>query len=267
MVGLLATAVSFPGSRASPCPSREVEITLANGMKMFAPRNMSSYRRLSAGMYEAEVTAVLRSLLGTGMTMVDLGANVGYYTLIASTLVGATGHVYSFEPDPRVFPFLRRNIGANDAKNTTAECKAVSSKGSTVTFVPNGWEGSFVTYSAGSQPYPLVEAVSLDEFFRLRGWPRVDLVKLDIEGSEYEALQGMSELSGRNPRLRLVMEFNLAAIRRAGVEPVSLAKVLKELGFRSAYVIECGLRAVSIQNSLPISHLIYNLLLTKELLD
>jgi hypothetical protein len=82
-----------------------------------------------------------------------------------------------------------------------------------------------------------IEATTLDEFFGQAGWPAVHTMKMDIEGSEKAALEGMRELSVRNPRLRLIVEFSSRNLDAANVPPEGLFGVLQDLGFTQISVI------------------------------
>src|SRR5207249_1812032 len=112
------------------------------------------------------------------------------------------------------------------------------------------------------QPSPIVNAVSLDDFAELEGWSRVDVIKMDIEGSEERALRGMRNLSKRSSDLRLIMEFNPMAMDRAGVSREILRIQLRELGFRHSFVIERGMRSLE-PDILPSARAVCNLLFTK----
>src|SRR5438034_10835429 len=119
------------------------------------------------------------------MTVVDGGANVGYYTLLASSTVGDGGHVYAFEPDVRNLDYLRSNVAANLCSNVTVEGGALADLTGDAPFNrdPYGAEG----FVGGTGAAAIVRVVRLDDYFRVRQWPRVDLVKLDIEGGEPKA--------------------------------------------------------------------------------
>ena len=81
---------------------------------------------------------------------------------------------------------------------------------------------------------------TLDQFFRELGWPRIELVKLDIEGEEPRALLGMRELVHRNPRLSIILEVNASALARAGLGTRELGEMLKTLGFETGSIVETG---------------------------
>lgn len=251
--------------RFIPLPKEEVQVSLVGGMKLVVPPGFPRARTYAAGTYEQEVTRLFEKLVTEGMTVVDIGAFCGYYTLLASRLVGTYGRVYAFEPDPQNYRYLLKNIEVNGCGNVVAVNKAISSStGSGVLAVHREADHHWLAPRSASGAAMAVPTVTLDDFFAGEGWPKVDLVKMDIEGGEKAALEGIRELSRRNPQLQLVMEFDLANLRRAGASREGLATVLQELGFRHGYIIERGMKPFSVAQAFPRSHAVYNLLLKKE---
>jgi FkbM family methyltransferase len=261
LVSSLARGIDYLSPRLSPPLAFETSVTVGPQLRLMMPAGLPSARRLLAGDYEPEVSALMRSLLRSGMTFVDAGANVGYYTLLAADLVGETGHVYAFEPDQDSYAYLVMNVSSNRITQATVHRKALAETPGTRAFTPSAWEGGYVSTRPTSSQSVRVETESLDHFFRGEGWPPVHLIKLDVEGAEASVLAGMGEVIERNP-LQLVMEFNLATIRRAGGTPDQLCRTLRGLGFQNALIVEQG-RQVSLNDGLPSSGLVYNLLLTK----
>jgi hypothetical protein len=110
----------------------------------------------------------------------------------------------------------------------------------------------------------VVTTTTLDELISRQGWPHVHLVKIDIEGSEQAALEGMRELSLRNPDLLLIMEFDEVNLRRATSSRDSIARTLGELGFISGYIIETNMKPFSINAGIPRIRITCNFLLSKS---
>jgi len=249
-----------------PPPSQEVEIALPSGMRMMVPPGYPAARSFAAGLYERDVTRLFKGTVNEGMTVVDLGASVGYYTLLASHLVGASGRVYAFEPDAKTYAYLLRNIKANSIGNVVAVAKAVSDKTGTANLIsdPGSDERNWLSTSPADSPAHVVQTVRVDDFFAAEGWPSIDLIKMDIEGSEKAALEGMRELSRRNPGMQLIMEWDVTYMRRVGSTVEGLAALLRELGFTIGYVIELGARPVPLAGALPHTPGYYNWLVKKE---
>lgn len=264
LLGPLDAILAYFGPRLIPSSSREVDVALPYGLRMTIPPGFRSYRSYATGVYEKCVTASLPRIIEEGMTVVDLGANIGYYTLLASRLVGISGRVYAFEPEPICYEYLQRNIVTNGCRNVVAVEKAVSNRTGEAHFIASKATRGRVSVLSTDTPSSVVQAVTMDDFFAEEGWPPVGLVKLDIEGSERAALQEMRGLSSRSPRLKLIMELNMSAMRQAGVTPQDVASTLLELGFHKGYIIEQDLKPFSVARTFPMSRAIYNLLLTKE---
>jgi len=254
------------GTRIIRPPNKEAEVDLPLGMKMVIPPGFARARTYAAGVFERHETNVVESVLKDGMTMVDVGAFCGYYTLYASRLVGASGRVYAFEPDPTNYSYLLRNVEANDCRNVVPVNKAVFSRSESMEFALDK-EAERHRLLASPSPSTTasitVPTVNLDEFFAQEDWPSVDLIKMDIEGGEKSALDGLKELSRRNPGMQLIVEYDLATVRRAGATREALGALLRELGFCNGYIIEKGLKPFSISQGLPQTRACYNLLLKK----
>jgi FkbM family methyltransferase len=209
---------------------------------------------LLVGSYEPETTRVLIQLLRPGMTMVDVGANIGYYTLLAARAVGPVGHVYAFEPVESTCQLLLRNVQANGyERRVTVVPKAVCDRTRRVRLYlspRSSTTASLYPDSTWNRPSVDVDAVSLDDFFSGEGWPRVDVVKMDIEGAEAAALKGMRELSARNPTLSMIVE-----VPRSGGEGEFRIKAfcdaLQSLGFSRFTVLRRHWGEVQLPRDIP----------------
>lgn len=191
---------------------------------------------LTNGTYEPDTLQTIQDMLPAGGTFVDLGAHVGFFSLIAARHVGSEGRVYSFEPTPDVYCRAERNFSANQLRDRiTLEGLAVGGRVGEVQFVlvPGASQANSVEQPGDMGNRIVVPMTTLDEYFKLKGWPRVDLVKMDIEGQELAAIKGMRELVTRNPELSLIFEYHRAQLRRAGTDPAELFYTLQNLGFRT----------------------------------
>ena len=250
-----------------PSAAETTPASLPDGSKLWMPAGYRDARTVLTGLFQKYETELLRRMAKPGMTFVDVGAYVGYFTVLASRLVGSRGRVFAFEPEVRAYQYLLRNIAVNSCVNAVAINKAVSERdGNTLILVrdPRGPE-SFVTENGrpNSDSDAVVGTVTMDAFFASRDWPKVDIVKMNIEAGELSALRGMAELSRRNDALQLIMEFNLAAMRREAVGRKELCEALRDLGFRQAWVVERNLEPVARGDLLPTDSAVYNILLAK----
>jgi FkbM family methyltransferase len=141
------------------------------------------------GTYESEKAQLLARHVKPGGTFYDVGANVGFYTLLVSRLVGPTGRVISFEPSPRNLGFLRHHLSLNSAANVEVLDLAVSDSEGVAQFSVDGDPKKSQITAAGDIT---VQTTTLD---RLMGeLPFPDLIEMDIEGAEYAALRGAEQL-------------------------------------------------------------------------
>lgn len=147
------------------------------------------------GIYEREAQAVFRARIGKGAVVFDIGANVGFFTLLASKIAGPGGAVYSFEPLPRNVDYLRRHVAANHAANVLVLPVAVSARSGTARLglASNPSMGRLA--DAGEVE---VRCESLDELVGSGGLPLPDFVKIDVEGAELDVLHGGAALLQRH---------------------------------------------------------------------
>ena len=240
-------------ARLVPSPSGEVEVVTPEGIKLALPPGLPVARTYAFGAYEKETTTLFKRLVGEGMDVVDGGAFVGYFSLLAAKLTGPSGRVYAFEPDPIAYQFLCRNVEMNGSSNVATLPQALAKQAGHLTFCSIRGGGSRV-YSLSTSSTRgntlVVEAVSLDAFFARLGWPKVHLIKLDIEGGELAALEGMRNLVLRNAGLQLILEFSERNMRLASTTPAALSALLLDMGFESGQVIDKGLVAVDLRSGL-----------------
>jgi FkbM family methyltransferase len=161
--------------------------------------------------YEPYVTTEVRRLLEPGMVFIDIGANIGYFAMLAAALVGPGGKVYAFEPNPDNCKMIEMSREANGFENIKLYQNAVAEAKQRFNLDVGGTNsnGRIIDFSpdavAGQATPILVEAVVLDE--TLPDLERVDVVKLDIEGAEPRAWQGMQNIINKF-RPVLVFEFS-----------------------------------------------------------
>ena len=215
--------------------------TVVNGHRMvLAEDGQYPPFAMATDKYEVGTTRLLENVIKPGMVVVDIGAHVGYFTLLAARQVGTEGRVYSFEPEPTNFRLLQENIKANGYQNVLATQKAVSDAAGSAQLVlssrDNGTHSLF-GHSTSEENIVSVKVTSLDEFLTGEGWPKVDFIKMDVEGAEMKAFEGMKRVLKGFPEVKLVMEFNPALLRNASVDPADFLNKPSEFGF-SISVIE-----------------------------
>jgi FkbM family methyltransferase len=260
-LGVLDPISTWAGPRLLPPPRTEVTVPLPMGLSITVPAGFPSYRNYATGVYESDVTSLISSRLQSGMSAVDVGANIGYYTVTAARLVGPAGHVYAFEPDPEAYRYLERNVADNNCSNVTTVASAVGNVTGTVEFVQAGPERGYIQ-ERGQGNLP-VASTTLDAYFSGLGWPALHLIKIDVEGHEGAVLLGMVEVVRQNPQLLVVMEMNSQAARRADRSTSSIVETLTLLGFTHCYLIERR-REVTFSWFLSSGRAVHNVLLSRS---
>ncbi|MBI2610899.1 FkbM family methyltransferase [Candidatus Kaiserbacteria bacterium] len=178
--------------------------------------------------YEPETTRLFKQIVREGGVVIDVGAHIGYFTRLAAGRVGRSGRVYAFEPESENRTLLIENTKWFDNVITLGE--AITDRSGTVAFYRiRGSTGCHSTIAQENAERSLVPATTLDVFMRENSIEHADVIKIDIEGGEAKALQGM-EQTLRGIR-HLIIEYNPAALSRAGADPRELLSTLQEKGF------------------------------------
>jgi FkbM family methyltransferase len=200
---------------------------------------------LRYGRWEPHIEEMLVASLHPGDTVIDLGANIGYHTLAIAKTVGENGQVHAFEANPEIMPLLKATMFVNGLSSHTGQGRvslyerAVLDRPGTITLAsaPGHYGSGHVINDISSSDYgPLystrveVPAVTLDALLGDR-LGRVDLIHMDIEGSEPLALRGAQRILAQSPEIKIVTEWNTNMMAtRADVG--QYIDWLAELGFR-----------------------------------
>lgn len=142
------------------------------------------------GTYEFDKQIIFQEFIKPGVVIYDIGANAGFYTLLSAVLTGSTGKVFAFEPVPQNIFYIRKHLEINKIANAIVVEKAISDKISKLKFDLSSNPSMGHLSEVGEIS---VETISLDEFIK-QGNPLPDLIKMDIEGAEFDALTGAKEL-------------------------------------------------------------------------
>lgn len=171
---------------------------------------------------------LLRDLVRPGMTVVDVGANQGIYTLTLAALA-RPGPVFAFEPEPMLFRQLVANVQENKADNVVCHRVAIARQPGRLSL--RSGKMHFGNNRIVRQPRSdsiEVAAVTLDELFADKV---IDFLKIDVQGWEAEALAGAKEVLQRNRDIILMFEFWPYGLRSAGTEPAEMLRFLSSVGF------------------------------------
>ena len=188
--------------------------------------------------------AVYRSAIKPGMTVLDIGANIGTLTILFSSLAGAAGKVVAVEPDPDNFRLLRKNVEENGCSNV--QCRnlaAADSDGTLRLFRSEEHHGDHRIYDSGDGRASVeVGRSSVDNM--LGDGAAADFVKMDVQGAEMLALKGMERTLRNSPDVTVLCEFSPSLLRKAGSGPDELLKKFSDLGFAINYIDESSGAAV-----------------------
>lgn len=189
----------------------------SSGLILQGPmESWNTLSQIARNTFEPFEVDLFRQTVRPGMTVLDIGANLGYYTLLAGRLVGPTGKVYAFEPDPRVVSHLDANVRANGLGNVVVLARAASDRPGIrdlqLSRTPS-YSGLYANEGMGSiVGTASVETVAVDDVLPHEA---VDVVKLDVEGEERAALRGLVRSLGRSsdPHLFLELRTSLGGTR------------------------------------------------------
>lgn len=237
--------IEISGSKMYVDVTKEPSISLRKTFESYAINQI----------HEKTTTELFKKYVKEGNTVVDLGANIGYFSLLSSKLVGKSGRVFSFEPEPKNFKYLSKNIEINGYSQDSAFQKAVSDKnGKTKLYICsydtghhtiNQHEG-IESYSHGrklEENFIEIDTITLDSFMEGKG--EVNFIKIDVEGAEMLALMGMDRVLRENKDIKLVIEFFPLLIEKMGNSPREfIDRLIKSYGF-SMYVIPGDYNATS----------------------
>lgn len=245
--GLLATAA---GQHVGPPPDLtgtiEYEVSFGT-LYLDEADEVITPGLVAVGEWEPGQTALFGAYLRPGMTVVDVGAHVGYFTALAGRLVGPRGLVIAFEPDPRNYELLLANVWRNGLTNVVCFPWAVADQpGFLSLYLADRNTGDHRVYATEEErPSVLVRAVALDTLAVLR--PPVDVLKIDVQGAEEAVVRGAEALLTGSPEILVVAEFAPDELRAFGSDERRLLDYYRSLGFglRVQHPEEKGLRELT----------------------
>jgi len=211
---------------------------LACGGKMILDTNNGLAQRIRCEeAYEPAVRREFERIVSKGVNVIDIGANMGYYSILASRMIGPTKRVFAFEPQARMVTKLRRNIELNALQNVEIFPFALADTPGTVTFhvPPEGAEGLGSMRANGR--FQVVKTVDvetqrLDDVMVKLGNPKIGLVKMDAEGAELLILRGAERLLSSPDRPDLIFEAYEKNCKPFGYCVFDLLKYINSFGYR-----------------------------------
>ncbi|WP_347217319.1 FkbM family methyltransferase [Chryseobacterium sp.] len=191
------------------------------------------------GDYEKSEIDYLYSVLKKGDTFIDIGGNIGLFSLNASKIVGKEGNVYAFEAFKPNYEKFSQHLSINNFKNVTLEHLAVADKNDFIEILYNetyGNVGMASSYLENFTAKEKVESIILDDYVKNQQITKIDLIKIDIEGGEFSALQGMKEiLTHFQPKI--IIEINNIALKSSHHNEEELIRLLLEKGYSQTKIL------------------------------
>jgi FkbM family methyltransferase len=206
-------------------------------------RAVLSYLQTGAPI-EPDVANVFVKVLGAGDVVVDIGANIGFLTVLAALLVGPTGRVVAFEPDPGNVERLRANLALNECLNVTIIEKAVTNQVGEVEFFLNSdtsdgnalWDPAQFPGNVkclATQKRITLPGTTLDAEWEQLRLPAPKVIKIDTEGAEQRVLEGMRGLLAREKPHFVITELHTFGLEKMGCSEASLRASIEGLGYAS----------------------------------
>jgi FkbM family methyltransferase len=205
-----------------------------------------SWDLITDGIREEMGVEIIKKEVKPGDTVVDIGANIGYYVLLESRLVGDTGKIYAIEPAPSNVDLLKKNVELNGYSNVEVYLYAVGDKhGFYPLYLSEKRNRPTLKKIAGTSKEKFftekidVEVVTLDDFLKHRKYP--GLVRMDVEGYEYQIIRGMKNILQKGLPLKLFIEFHFHLLKEQ--ESIEILTTLQNAGFGIADMVpDIGLR-------------------------
>jgi FkbM family methyltransferase len=202
-------------------------VRFEDGIRMFLNNHQSSERwLLFSGNYHVPVTNLLQKFTPRGGYCLDVGANLGFYTLKLAQWVGIDGTVTAFEANPAMVERIKKNVSLNNMPHVDVVQAAVHNEPGELEFYVSDSPGKSSIYAiANPREKIVVKAITLDDY--LKEWPRLDVIKMDIEGNDCLGLYGGRE-SIRRFRPFIIFEYNYTTLPRQAKQ---LFELLEDLNY------------------------------------
>jgi len=221
-------------------PDIPLPVRLRNGIVWLSEDDLPGQTLYFSGAYKDEEAErrFVEQYLRTGMTVLDIGAHHGFYTLLASRIVGGKGRVIAFEPSPRDFARLRLHLLLNFCRNVRVEATALAGENGSARFyvVEKGDTGRNglrrAEVYAESVREVTVRKMRLDEYLDQGGIKGADFIKLDAEGAELSILQGAERLLERAPRPAILCELRESCTKPWGYAARQVHDLVAARGFQ-----------------------------------
>ena len=230
----------------------QTDYTEVFGNKLFLSKKGLGLTVSHYGTYEKSESKIMEEEIKVGNIVVDVGANIGLHTLNMARIVGNTGQVFAFEPDPSNFKILEKNVKVNNYQNIILEQKAVGDKHGRTTLYQSDNPGMHRIFPQTKQAkgQVQVELTSLDKYFIDSNLAdKINFIKIDVEGLEFSVLKGMKNILKNNKKIKMIFEFMPKNIMEACFTPIELLNYLTSYDLKLFCIDESTKKLLYVSNN------------------
>jgi len=230
----------------------QTDYTEVFGNKLFLSKKGLGLTVSHYGTYEKSESKIMEEEIKVGNIVVDVGANIGLHTLNMARIVGNTGQVFAFEPDPSNFKILEKNVKVNNYQNIILEQKAVGDKHGRTTLYQSDHPGMHRIFPQTKQAkgQVQVELTSLDKYFIDSNLvDKINFIKIDVEGLEFSVLKGMKNILKNNKKIKMIFEFMPKNIMEACFAPIELLNYLTSYDLKLFCIDESTKKLLYVSNN------------------
>lgn len=226
-----ARALAFTWQEQRHAPG-DVEFTACRGQRFLSPpHNISSFIAATFDERDLNIVRFWDHALPPEPVIFDVGANIGLYTLPAGHRAGQGGRVVGFEAHPVTFRYLQRNAARQANPRIVIENLAVGAESGRAALTFNATNPGETHMATAEESGEVVPVIALDDYCRERGIPRIDYMKIDVEGYEANVLRGAAGIIAASPGILIQTEYEPRHMARYG-DPAAAEQLLAGWGFR-----------------------------------
>lgn len=226
------------------------------------PKQFVSKEIFLFGIFEPLESAVFNSVIKPGMVVIDVGGNIGQYTLLAAKRVGASGCVHVFEPSFENCEIIRRNVELNGFSDRVVLHKmalASEVKVGELVLTEDGGSNYITTVNTSYDTQKTVEVkcVTLDHYFSVNNLHKIDVLKIDTEGADFEVLRGATNVLRKFGPV-LFVEFAERVLKRFGTTPNDMLSYLRSLSYKPYKFSKDGLKLLNENDDISNTNLYFS---------
>tara|TARA_B100001765_G_scaffold213909_1_gene180690 strand:- start:890 stop:1768 length:879 start_codon:yes stop_codon:yes gene_type:complete len=222
------------------------------GNKLFLSKKGLALAISHYGTYEELEAKIMEEKIKVGNIVVDVGANIGLHALNMARIVGNTGQVFAFEPEPSNFKILEKNVKINNYQNIILEQKAIGDKHGKTTLYQSDHPGRHRIFPQTKDAIGKVQVdyTSLDKYFLDSNLvDKINFIKIDVEGLEFGVLKGMENILNKNNKIKILFELMPKNTIEAGFSPIELLNYLTSHNFKIYCIDEKTKKLLYVSNN------------------